>query len=94
MELANFNKSNTQNETNTYLRSLQFTIYNIIAMHNLAVPQFTMRDYTRNFTHVVQTSILFNIASTFMNLFVAITEYIHQMCNTIYEYLRRTYSDL
>ena len=38
MELANFNKSNTQNETNAYLRSLQFTIYNIIAMHNLAVP--------------------------------------------------------
>lgn len=66
MELANFNKSNTQNETNTYLRSLQFTIYNIIAMHNLAVSQFTMRDYTRNFTHVAQTSILFNIASTFM----------------------------
>lgn len=66
MELANFNKSNTQNQTNTYLRSLQFTIYNIIAMRNLAVPQFTMRVYTRNFTHVAQTSILFNIASTFV----------------------------
>lgn len=38
MELANFNKSSTQNETNTYLRSLQFTIYNIVAIHNLTVP--------------------------------------------------------